>query len=416
MDTIPLDGTWSALPQSLDCSGEEGLLEALRSKEVWLSVRVPGEIHMALIQAGQMPEPTASLNMPECRWPETRSWWHRRMFDLDEAFLRHERQELIFDGLDLYAQVFVNGKLAGESANAFVPVAVDARGLLQAGTNELVVRLTAGSELAKDETPAGQEVPFRPNSAAHGEIPNPIQGNDYYGHRGWAGRKWLRKPQFEYGWDWVDALPNIGIWRSVRLEGRTHAALNDLRLDTMRRDGKVFLEMEAVVENLHPWSERECELVLEIQPPASGQLIRRVYPVSAPPGKYYLQDTFEVLEPKLWWPNGLGEQPGDQPLYEVKANLYAPDRSLCDRRAFEIGLRTIELDRSPLPEGSRFCIRVNGEDVFCRGVNIGPHDPILARITDAKNEALIAEARNANVNMIRINGCWIYESPAFFRA
>ena len=56
-----------------------------------------------------------------------------------------------------------------------------------------------------------------------GEVPNPMQPGDITGHRMWGGRKWLRKPQFTYGWDWVDALPNIGIWRSVRLEGRTQA-------------------------------------------------------------------------------------------------------------------------------------------------------------------------------------------------
>ena len=35
--------------------------------------------------------------------------------------------------------------------------------------------------------------------------------------RNWFGRKWLRKPQASYGWDWQDSLPNIGIGRDVRL-------------------------------------------------------------------------------------------------------------------------------------------------------------------------------------------------------
>ena len=60
--------------------------------------------------------------------------------------------------------------------------------------------------------------------------------------------------------------------------------------------------------------------------------------------------------------------------------------------------------------------RVNDEEVFCRGGNIGPLDPILARVAPAKYEAVVSEARKANMNMLRINGCSIYEDPAFYDA
>ncbi len=260
MITINLDGKWSVRPDDFAWIGEAGLVRVQQAQEGWLPAQVPGEIHLDLMRAGQMPEPSASTNMPECRWPETKSWWYRTSFEVDTTFLLDERQELVFDGLDLYAQVFLNGKLAGEAADAFIPARFDVKRLLQGGVNELVVRLTAGSELAKDETPHGQDQPWKPNSATGGAIPNPMGAEDLYKHRGWSGRKWLRKPQFSYGWDWVDALPNIGIWRSVHLEGRSYAILYDLRLDTLLQDNQVFLEMAAVVENIHPWSERACFL------------------------------------------------------------------------------------------------------------------------------------------------------------
>ena len=107
---------------------------------------------------------------------------------------------------------------------------------------------------------------------------------------------------------------------------------------------------------------------------------------------------------------------GAQPLYAVTARLLDPGGKVCDVRSFKIGLRTIAIDRARLPEGNRFCVRVNGQEVFCRGANIGPHDIIPVRITDAKYEALVAEAQNANMNMIRINGCSIFEGPAFYDA
>ena len=410
MNTKDLRGTWKVRPDALTCIGAKGLEQVRKAKDGWIAAEVPGEIHLDLIRTGQMAEPTVGANMPKCRWPETKSWWYRTTFRLDGDFLRHERQQLVFDGLDLYAQVFVNGRLAGEATDAFVPAVFDVKRLLRAAENELVVRMTAGSELSPDDSPPGQ------GQAVHkpkfGEIPNPIREGDFYGHRNWYGRKWLRKPQAEYGWDWQDSLPNIGIWRGVRLEGRSYAVLYDLRLDTLLTDGRPSLEMEAVVENLHPWSERACVLSLSIRPPDGGSAIERRYPIDAVPGRIPVRAVIEVPHAKLWWPNGMGEQP----LYQVTATVLDASGAVCDRRQFNIGLRTIDIDRKHLKEGSRFCVRVNGRDVFCRGANLGPHDVIFARISDAKYEKLVSEAKNANMTMFRINGVSIFEAPAFYDA
>jgi len=550
----------------LGCAGESGLRRVQQAQDGWLAAQVPGEVHLDLIRAGQMPEPSVGANMPECRWPETKSWWYRTSFALDADFLQLERQELVFEGLDLYAQVFVNDQLVGESANAFVPAYFSVGRFLHAGQNELVVRLTAGNELAlqakwsaaiggeirgnlewprqwmlfgpvgpDDPEPVLEQLANVPAKLTVGDkrltgcpvqltenrldlgallsgvaagktayllseltldqeteatfgagldwwmkwwvngqivcdttgtgnasseirlddhcfnvrlrqgrnvlavkaisgsggfiwvaggprdlrqrygldqIPNPMRAGTIYRHRMWDGRRWLRKPQFSYGWDWVEALPNIGVWRGVHLEGRTHAVLRDLRLDTVQTGVVTNLELEAVVENLHPWSERACILDLEIQPPAGGLVIRRQYRLDVPPGCVPVRDMIAIPEARLWWPNGMG----DQPLYRITARVSDTGGAVCDARQLMIGLRTVELDRSRLAEGSRFCFRVNGQEVFCRGGNVGPHDAILARVTDAKCEALVEEARNANLNMLRINGCSIFESPAFYAA
>jgi beta-mannosidase len=384
---IDLNGTWQVRPESKTCLGEAGLVQVREAQDGWMPAQVPGEIHLDLMKAGKMPEPTVSLNMPKCRWPETNSWWYRTTFTVPADFHRYERQRLVFDGLDLNAQVFVNGKLAGEAADAFVPAAFEVKKLLQAGRNELVVRLTDGSELAPATT--GPPVFM------------------------WGARTWLRKPQFSWGWDWVDGLPNISIWRGVRLEGRRRAVLHDLRLDTVRLDGRVGVEMEAVVENLSATRVRDCALELEIHPPEGGAPLRRRYPVEVPPGRMPLRDLIEIPGAKLWWPNGIGYQP----LYRIVARVSDIAGSVVyDQRELSLGLRTIEVDRRRLAQGTRFCFRVNGQDVFCRGGNLGPQDPILARVSDAKYQALVAEAKNAHFTMFRLNGVAEFEGPAFYEA
>lgn len=390
MNRIRLDGAWRVCDAPLGSAGIAGLKEVTRASTRWMAAKVPGEVHLDLVRAGRMDEPLVSLNAKQCRWPEKRSWWYSRSFKVSPAFLRHERQQLVFDGLDLYAQVFLNGEFLGEAKNAFIPHVFDVRHRLRR-ENELVVRLTSGEELVPAELC--------------------LKGADRRKRQSFAGISHLRKPQFTYGWDWVDVLPNIGIWRGVRLEGHSGIVLHDAAFNTRLQDGKVFLEIPVVVNNLHPWSERQGMVRFTVQPPERPALQRDVE-VSAQPGCSSVDCTIEIPHPQLWWPNGMG----GQPLYGITLQTFLGTKE-SDRRDVEIGLRTVAIDRSPIPSGgSRFCMQVNGEDVFCKGGNWIPADAIIARVDKRKYETLVAEAKNANLNMLRIWGGGVYEAPEFYQA
>ena len=123
-----------------------------------------------------------------------------------------------------------------------------------------VVRLTVGSELAHDGEPhIEQRTAANFSPAVPGEIvSSPIQPGDLTGHRLWGGRRpWLRKAQFSYGWDWVEALPRHRpvARRPPRRPPARASRCPDLRLDTLPEAGQVTLELAAELENLHPWSE-----------------------------------------------------------------------------------------------------------------------------------------------------------------
>jgi beta-mannosidase len=395
MQSISLNGRWRVRPDSLTRDGLDGYTHVCSQSDGWIEAQVPGEIHLDLLRAGLMEEPLVSTNAQQCRWPEAQAWWYATTVTAPASFLSEERQQLIFDGLDLYAQVFLNGTLLGTAVNAFVPAVFDVKGVLHEGENSLMVRLTVGTELTAD----------KPFPEGH------TQSEGIYGHRDYHQRRWLRKPQFSYGWDWADALPNIGIWRGVRLEGHSQVVIHDLRLDTVIQGHQVFVSLDATLENLHPFSECACAIELALTAPDGERIVRR-YSRDLQPGFSPLHDWIEIPEPQLWWPNGMGEQP----LYQVTASVMQGKR-LCDRRDFHMGLRVIEVDRAKLPAGgNRFCIRVNGHDVFCKGGNWVPADSILARVDRKKYEALVAAAKDANLNMLRVWGGGIYEDPAFYDA
>jgi beta-mannosidase len=393
---IDLGGTWSVTALPLEVQGKSGYVTFTHNAAERLEARVPGEIHLDLMRVGRMRDPNVSDNArARCRWPEQHSWWYRTEFRVPADFRQYLRQSLVFEGIDLFGQIFVNGILAGVTQNAFSVLECDVKTLLVDGLNELVVRVTSGMEfMPKKERVAGAEA-----------------NNVYAVRTDRPARAFLRKAEYSaYGKDWCDPLPNIGIWRSVRLEGRTGVVFHHLRLDTVVRGQEVALEGEVILENLNPRSEVLCTVELRMEPPSGGTIVQYV-DTAAQAGRFSLPCRVVVPDAQLWWPNGMGAQP----LYHLTARILCEGEET-DRHVQTIGLRTISLDRSPLPEGSRFRIKVNGQPVYCKGANWAPADLIPARVDAERYQMLVAEARNAHFTMLRVNGAGLYESDEFYDA
>ena len=400
--TLSLDGAWTVSALALDIEGTEGYRLLKSGRHESLPAQVPGEVHLDLMRIGRMKDPDFSDNArTQCRWPEKYSWWYVKEFVVPAGFRTCLRQRLVFEGVDLDGQIFVNGQLAGTTKDALSGFEIEVAHLLKDGANELVVRVTSGMELPPTAT-------LPPTAAAveHFKSLDPvyavreievIQGSQ-------------RKARCTYGTDFCDPMPNIGIWRSVRLEGRTQVIIHHLRLDTLLHGEDVSLDGELIVENLHPWSEIPAVLELKVVPP-QGEPIVRTWSINAQMGRFAIPCHIVIPSPQLWWPNGMG----DQPLYQVNARIVCSDEET-DARSQMIGLRVVELDRTPLPEGSRFCLKVNGQRVFCKGGNWVQTDLIPARTGVARYQKLVEEARNANCNMLRVNGDSLYESDVFYDA
>ena len=405
MQSIALDGDWEVLPMDLDCRGTDGLKKVHRRRSGWIPVDVPGEIHLDLIRAGKMEEPTVSTRMGHCRWPELKSWWYRCRFEVTKKFLAEESQQLVFEGVDCYAQYFINGRFAGESRNSLVPHTIGLRDFwkdgedhracyLREGKNELIVRVTSGQETVSE---------IEPDPRLETGDTSPEKGREK-----WNGNVYLRKPQFVYGWDWVPALPNIGLWRPVRLEGRSGAVIDDLRLSTRLERSTAVISVEAVIENVHPWASCGCGIEFELSDEA-GVAAEHRENINAQIGRQTVRFEVRVPKAKLWWPNGLGAPW----LYRVETRLFRGGK-ITDERSFNYGLRTITINQSPAPQGRRFCVTVNGREVFCKGGNWVPPDPIIARVDHHHLEELLGAAAEANINMLRVWGGGVYESDAFY--
>lgn len=207
----------------------------------------------------------------------------------------------------------------------------------------------------------------------------------------------LRKAHCMFGWDWGPRLPDAGIWRDIKLVGIQTARLESVYVVQHHHDGAVDLQ-----------------LTPEIQQVGEGELSYRVE-LTTPDGKKQVVSgsprQITVTHPKLWWPNGYGEQN----LYGIDVIL-EKDGAELDRWSRRIGLRTMTISREKDQYGESFCHEVNGVKIFAMGADYIPEDNLLSRITPERTRELLAQCRDAHFNAIRVWGGGYYPDDWFYDA
>jgi beta-mannosidase len=345
---------------------------------------VPGDVHMALLAAGRIPDPFIGDNELAVQWVHHQQWVYRRTVTPDAALLDHDRHFLHFGGLDTLATVTLNGETLGHAANMFHPYRWEVTGRLLDGENEVVVTFAS----AVDHGLRRQAE--RPLIGQGDAIP----GNPY-----------VRKAPSHYGWDWGPQLPPTGIWQDVALEGRSGGEWADCHLRQRHHDGQVTLSA-AVTASC--WSATRPEVHMTVHAP-DGAVIQR----SAALLDGETELTLTIATPALWWPNTFGAQP----LYAVELALVDGGQTI-DSRHYQIGLRTIAVEQKDDvvdgQPGRSFTFIVNGVPLFAKGANWIPADSFPTRISREAREHLIRSAADANMNMLRVWGGGYYEDEHFY--
>ncbi|WML46779.1 beta galactosidase jelly roll domain-containing protein [Neobacillus sp. PS3-34] len=154
----------------------------------WMTASVPGDVHSTLIDRKLIEDPFYGHNDLKCQWVEEKVWWYRSTFEFNEDIHKNDRYELIFEGLDTFATVYLNGVELGSTENMFISHSFEVARELKKGKNVLAVK-------------------FDP---VHVHVKDKVQ---YY----WSGfskkRIWTRKAQSHYGWDWGHAWLRQGFGR-----------------------------------------------------------------------------------------------------------------------------------------------------------------------------------------------------------
>jgi beta-mannosidase len=357
--------------------------DCAQNADGWIAVSAPGDTYVALHAAGRLPDPFGDRMEDSCAWVRDREWWWRTTFESPQVDAG-ERLVLAFDGLDTFAEIWLNGEIVATSDNMFSAVVLDITTRARQA-NTLAVRFTPPAVATKDKTP-----PTWPPVAAS------LNGSK---------RNIIRKAQFGWGWDWGPDLPTVGIWRPVTLAVKGRAELTGIAFTTLACGrGEATARIRIAVE-----ARGEADgIALELVDPDGRMAIALTL---ARTGEVTVADC-ALPEPQLWWTHDLGAPA----VYTLRAALRDGDR-VVDTREIRVGIRTIALDRSadadePGTEFFRFVL--NGVPVFARGACWIPASSFVGALRAEDYRRLIDDAADANMNMLRVWGGGIYEHDVFY--
>ncbi len=354
---------------------------------------IPGTVHTDLLAEDKIGDPFYRVNEKDLQWIDKKDWEYSTILNISEEEFAKSNLELCFEGLDTYADVYLNDSLILQANNMFRTWKVDVKSLVQVGENSLRVYL---------HSPIKEGLKLLEASAY------PIPATNDQSEQGGLGDKivsvFSRKAGYHFGWDWGPRLVASGIWRPVVLK-----AWDDLRIqDIFIGQPKVTKEQADLFAEITIQSDDIATSELTFSDKESGEVIF-TQKLQLKAGENKISVPFQIKNPKLWWSAGLGEPH----LYTFDA-VISNSKKIVASKSLTTGLRSIKLVRKKDDAGESFYFELNGVPVFSKGANYIPNDNFLPRVTNADYEKVIADAVEANMNMLRVWGGGIYENDIFY--
>lgn len=355
---------------------------------------VPGTVHTDLLAQGLIEDPYNRVNEQEQQWIDKVDWEYWTSFDLAPATWARQHKVLRFEGLDTYADVYLNGKQILSADNFFRSWEVALGDELKEKGNELRIYFHSPIKIGLAKL------------ADHGYALPAV--NDQSENGGMGKQRvsiFMRKPGYHFGWDWGPRLVSSGIWGEVSLISWDQVRLTDLYI---RQDQLTDKRADlTAVYTLEVGEAGQYEVAVGV-----GEEKEKMQTVTLAVGKQVVEVPFQIKKPKRWWTHDLGTPH----LYEIKAAIRNEDGVL-DAQSVRTGLREVTVVQQPDEEGDgrSFYVQLNGVPIFSKGANYIPNDAFIPRVPVETYERVINSARDANMNMLRVWGGGFYEKDIFYQ-
>lgn len=406
---IDLSGTWRLKDYSRGVGAEKKIFMAEFDKSSFLPIKIPGTVRQALLEAGEVADPYYGYDNEKSMWIEEKEWWFCTNFRVNSG-QQGKYIDLVFEGTVFKGDVWLNGKYVGELEGMFNPRSFDvSKALHFEGENSLAVRLEAPEDARKIQRTGG--LTFR---LPRGE------------------RKQLYSiAQCLFSWDWAPHTVPIGIWKPVKLRYSGEVRVeNPYILSSVKSEKLAILDISCEVRNLTN-STKKLILKGKIEgkgfEAGSAGFSREIN--LAPQEKRTAKFNVDVQDPKLWWPNGMG----DQNLYLLHTEVTVKGE-LSDKCSTQFGIRELKIVENELVgefikgmkehTGSVYHLgkvigsypwtfQINGKKMFAKGGNWIPIDHLL-RLDRERYDLLLKLVKAANMNLLRVWGGGLYETDDFY--
>ena len=365
------------LPLKFDLGGQWEFRKAGTTK--WFPAKVPGCIQLDLMRNRIIKDPYYRLNEDSLQWIGESGWEYRRIFYMDESVFASQHIDLVLEGLDTYANVYLNDSLIVTANNMFREWYYEnAKYKLIIGKNELRIQFPSI---------------VKTNKELYSKLDKKLPGDE---------KVVCRKAAYNFGWDWGPKMITSGIWKPVYLKLYKKVNLLGVQFiqkkltDTAATMSGIFTITSTVTDT--------ASIRIDID---SVRFVN--YPTTIKKGINVIRFDFVIKDPKFWWPNGLGTAY----LYPLNYYVYLV-KELADKGQQKIGLRTIELIQQRDTVGRTFLFLVNNVPVFIKGANYIPQDNFPTRVSDSAYRNLLTDMKGLNMNMVRVWGGGIYENDIFY--
>ena len=342
-----------------------------------LPASVPGNFELELVKAGIEPDFYDSTNVWNAQKYEATHVWYSTRVEI-----QNESQYLLFEGIDTFAEIYVNGGLSATSDNMFLPCEVKTG--LRVGSNEILVHiLPAMLEARKHISPAAC---------------NAMEYN--------YASLYQRKAAHMYGWDIMPRIVSAGLWKPVHICEEKPDHINEVYVVTHRIDFEANRAYARIYVNANLSGDFAQEYSIRIE----GRCGESSFCKEMTLWHNTYAFPFEIDDCCLWYPRNAGQSS----LYDTKVTLLHRGK-ICDTYCLKIGVRTVELERADDTKGTdgEFVFRINGKKIFCLGTNWVPLDAFHSQDPKRLPQALELLS-DVGCNMVRCWGGNVYESDEFF--
>lgn len=308
----------AAAPEALSRPG-------FQARAGWQVATVPGTVLTTLVDRGVYADPAHGLNNLAIPYDlAKKDWWYRTEFELPSGNDKRHL-ELVLNGVNYAAELWVNGARLGTMKGAFIRGRFDVSAALQPGRNAIAVRVSP---------------PPHPGLAHEESLTAGVGEN--------GGMEMLDGPTFgaAEGWDWIPTVRdrNTGLWQGVDLVATGAAKLGDAQVVTTlpRPDNSVAdVEISVPVRN-------QSAQPITAEVTAAFDEVSVHQSVTVAPGSESVAvfrptqfPQLSVRNPKLWWPNGYGD-PALHDLRVAATVAGAPS----DAHKLRFGMRQVTYDMS----------------------------------------------------------------------